>query len=341
MADLLIGVSAEPGANTDLIHEAGVSWVRQDFPFPFEDRMHGPVSPRYQEAKQQAERWVQADLKVMGVTPLPGIATLQPDPSGRLDWDWQRWAPAWCGKLGSEEFLRSYAGICAWMARDLAGIVPAWQIANELDHPAFLGPLTVRQSSQLLERSAIALRAADPSLFIGQNPSGRDLAYYLLGRLYPPHSSHMDYCGIDGYYGTWAPGGPETWGPRIAEFHELSQTPVLVNEFGFASEGGVMEEEERRSRVHSCQIRKWPHTWGAGHTPQAQAEFVRAAFDQFRAHRSLLVGVFFYRWEDQERCWACGSPDCPMETRWGLVDIAGQPKPSYHAFREGVEKLLA
>jgi hypothetical protein len=53
------------------------------------------------------------------------------------------------------------------------------------------------------------------------------------------------------------------------------------------------------------------------------------------------VGVFFYRWEDQERCWACGSPDCPMETRWGLVDLEGKPKPAYHAFKEGVERLLA
>jgi hypothetical protein len=28
-----------------------------------------------------------------------------------------------------------------------------------------------------------------------------------------------------------------------------------------------------------------------------------------------------------------------METAWGLVDTANQPKPAYHAFKAGVERL--
>ena len=48
-----------------------------------------------------------------------------------------------------------------------------------------------------------------------------------------------------------------------------------------------------------------------------------------RKHREMLLGAFFYRWEDQERCWQCGAPDCPAETAWGLVDKDGSPKPAF------------
>jgi len=38
--------------------------------------------------------------------------------------------------------------------------------------------------------------------------------------------------------------------------------------------------------------------------------------------------------------WQCGSPDCPIETAWGLVDGEGKPKPSLTAFKEGVDRLV-
>jgi len=90
----------------------------------------------------------------------------------------------------------------------------------------------------------------------------------------------------------------------------------------------------------NCPLRKRRHTWGPGHTPAGQAPFVRGTFEAFRSQRDALLGVFFYRWEDQEACWQCGSPDCPIETAWGLVDREGKPKASLTAFREGVDRLV-
>ena len=55
---------------------------------------------------------------------------------------------------------------------------------------------------------------------------------------------------------------------------------------------------------------------------------------------SGFIGMFFYGWEDQEKCW-CGRADCPRETRWGLVDLSGRAKPGLHASQEGVQSLLA
>ncbi len=122
--------------------------------------------------------------------------------------------------------------------------------------------------------------------------------------------------------------------------HGLTGAPIVVNEWGYASEGALMTEEELAQPGPNCQLRKWRHAWGPGHTPEGQAEFVRQAFEAFRAQRDVLAGVFFYRWEDQEQCWQCGSPDCPIETRWGLIDLKGNPKPAFYAFKEGVARLL-
>jgi hypothetical protein len=54
-------------------------------------------------------------------------------------------------------------------------------------------------------------------------------------------------------------------------------------------------------------------------------------------YREYLYGVFFYRWEDQAVCWQCGQPDCPVETCWGLVDENNRPKPSFFAWKAGIE----
>jgi hypothetical protein len=126
--------------------------------------------------------------------------------------------------------------------------------------------------------------------------------------------------------------------------YAITQTKVFVNEWGFSSAGEPMTPAERRSvsleGVAPCQYRRWLYTWGSGHSRENQAEYVRLAFDCFEEQREKLLGICFYRWEDQETCWQCGSPDCPMETAWGLVDIGNLPKPAYNTFKEGVKRIL-
>jgi hypothetical protein len=222
----------------------------------------------------------------------------------------------------------------------MRGMVPAWQIMNELDIAQFAGPLNPRQACDLITVAARGLKSADPSLVVGHNPAGAAEAYFFFGRLFGIPDRVVDYCGIDGYYGSWAEGGPEKWAGRIDELSRLTGAPILVNEWGFASRGGVQTEEERKSGKPSCGFKKWPHTWGDGHTAETQARFAKECYEVFRARKSNLLGAFFYRWEDQESCWQCGSPDCPCETAWGLVDLSGKPKPAYHAFKEGIRRLL-
>ena len=341
MHEPMIGASAYATADAELLREAGIGWVRLDFGFPFSGRIGAEVTEQYALQKADAAGLAAKGIGVMGVTPLPGIAVHRPDAQGQLALQWQDWLPAWCGPLGSDECLKAYEEACAWLADDLRRFVRAWQVANELDIEQFAGPLSPRQAAHLILHGARGLKSADASLIVGPNAAGSDKAYYLFGHLYGTNSGLLDYCGIDGYYGTWAPGGPDKWAERIGELHALTGAPVLINEWGFSSAGRLMTQKERRAGLPVCQLRKWAYKWGRGHTRKGQAEFVQAAFDAFCTQREALLGVFFYRWEDQERCWQCGAPDCPAETAWGLVDRNGRPKPSFHTFKEGVQRLLA
>ncbi len=344
MNNFVIGTSAFPNASIALMKGAGIDWVRQDFPFPFTDRIGGELSKQYQEERAIAQSWAAKGFKVMGVSPLPGSGGYKADSSGKMQFHWTSAFPDWAGAVGSDDYFRTYRQACAFLAHDLRGVVQMWQIANELDIELFAGPLNPRQGAELILHGAQGLKEADPALIVGPNTAGTGAAYYLYGRLYADPHTPLDYCGIDGYYGSWAEGGPENWAPRVAELYALTQKPVLVNEWGFASRGDVMSPEEvnaRNAGVTACQFRRWPATWGGGHTPEVQAQFVKQAMDGFVAQREKLMGMFFYRWEDQEHCWQCGSPDCPLEIAWGLVGVDNTPKPSYSAFKEGVQRLIS
>jgi len=342
MDEFIVGVSAFSNANPDLMKAAGIGWIRVDFPFPFVDHIGGTLSPEYIEARETARTWASKGVSLVGVTPLPGIGKFQPDPAGQMRMQWTDFFPAWMGAPGADNYYRAYGEVCSFLAHDMCGMVQAWQIANELDIPQFAGPLNLRQASELVVYGALGLKMADCELLVGTNSAGSPMSYYLFGRLYADRRVNLDYCGVDQYYGSWQAGGPDLWAARIAELFAITETRILVNEWGFSSAGEVMSAEEQRaflSGTAACQFRKWGHTWGAGHTRPNQAEYVRQAFDSFIAHKEKLIGLSFYRWEDQETCWQCGSPECPIETAWGLVDVANQPKPAYEAFREGVERL--
>ncbi|MDR2091417.1 MAG: endo-1,4-beta-xylanase [Clostridiales bacterium] len=69
------------------------------------------------------------------------------------------------------------------------------------------------------------------------------------------------------------------------------------------------------------------------HTPEGQAKFYADMIPRL-AKNPYIIGEFLYCWSDSDRCYVCGFEDCPTETRWGIVDRNGNPKPSYYAVRD-------
>ncbi|MDR3264324.1 MAG: hypothetical protein LBT30_08465 [Clostridiales bacterium] len=74
------------------------------------------------------------------------------------------------------------------------------------------------------------------------------------------------------------------------------------------------------------------------HTPQGQADFYSYMIPRL-ASNPYVIGEFVYCWSDSERCYICGFDDCPIETRWGLVDKNQVPKPAYEAVRAAFAKI--
>ena len=72
---------------------------------------------------------------------------------------------------------------------------------------------------------------------------------------------------------------------------------------------------------------------GYAHTPAGQAKFYNDLIG--RLYRlPFVAGAMIYCWSDAPFCGYCGQSDCPVETRWGLVDCDGAPKPAYYAVRK-------
>uniref|UniRef100_A0A7C4PH79 Uncharacterized protein n=1 Tax=Anaerolinea thermolimosa TaxID=229919 RepID=A0A7C4PH79_9CHLR len=340
MSELIIGTSALANANQDLLNEACIQWIRIDFPFPFQDKLGGELTPEYLNARQQAHTWAAKGFKIMGVTPLIGLGTYRATVEGGMEMIWNDWLPPYMGKPNTDQFLGNYRFVCAFLGDDLKQEVRAWQIANEMNHIQFSGPQKPRQACDLLIYGGLGIKEADPTLLVGWNSCLPVLSYYFYGRIHTHPMNPMDYVGIDAYYGTWDHGSPEDWEKKIIELYELTGAKVMINEWGYSSAGEVMTPEEARQNIPNCALKKWRFAWKGGHTPEIQAEFVQRALMVMANQRQLLLGMFFYRWEDQEACWQCGEADCPVETAWGLVDIHNRPKPAFYAFKEGVRQLI-
>jgi hypothetical protein len=132
----------------------------------------------------------------------------------------------------------------------------------------------------------------------------------------------------------------------FARLKAISDKPILVQEFGYASEGVTLTAQQTRDHPFAtahdrCKWRGWMRNWGDHeHTPEEQAEYVAECMEHFIAE-SRVIGAIIWRWDDAPHCWLCGRPStiCPGTGRWGLVDQAGNPKPALDAFRIGASRL--
>ena len=87
-----------------------------------------------------------------------------------------------------------------------------------------------------------------------------------------------------------------------------------------------------------CELPKTTVIPGYEHTPEGQAEFYKYILNHLY-NKPFVAGTIIYCYQDSEKCYICGQSDCPVETRWGLVDLNGEPKPSYYAVKEEYTKI--
>lgn len=96
--------------------------------------------------------------------------------------------------------------------------------------------------------------------------------------------------------------------------------------------GTKIMSSEYKAHIY-CQLAEDYYVTGYPHTPQGQADYMKAAIDDALT-LDYLCGSFVYCYADSDKCYVCGQSDCPVETGWGLVDGEGDPKPLYYAIQE-------
>lgn len=87
-----------------------------------------------------------------------------------------------------------------------------------------------------------------------------------------------------------------------------------------------------------CELQEGFGLYRYEHTPEGQAKFFEDTIPMV-ADLDYVIGMFVYCWQDSGDCYVCGQVECPVETKWGLVDYNGDPKPSYYAVKEAYAEL--
>lgn len=341
---MMIGAAAQrrprEAATTEfdyaLMRDAGIGWVRLGFRAPFADETMTATTAEFQAQEREVERIASHGLKLMAYTPFPGG---DPDIGGHY--------PAWGGPPGGEGYLAHYEAVCAWLAERFRGVADAWQIANELNLPFWAGDLSPDQAVAFLQHGGRGVKRGHPEALVGFNMAGfGETAMAMYAQLFgPPPAADaiaFDYVGCDGYM------APDLWPDKFAQLKAITDRPIVVQEFGYASAGITLSEEQTRAHPFTdahdrCRWLGWPHSWeDHGHTPADQAAYVARCLELFAAE-PRVSGAFIWRWDDAPRCWLCGRPSshCPGTGRWGLVDEEGRPKPALDAFRTRAARLLA
>lgn len=331
----MIGLTPAGDFHPALVRDAGIRWLRVGVGFPFDDRVGGRLRESFVKGVGKLRSLHAQGFQLLCGTGSPGSYRYD---AAKKQTTWQPSLPEWAGTHEEDRYYETLEASCAEMARQLRGVVSWWKISNEPDIDIFRGPLNDEQINRFLLAGARGILAGNPDAKCGINLGGpNDKARALAAAIYQINDSPFDFIGIDGYFGSWQRGGPENWPAFIDEAHAITGKPVIIAEWGYSSlqEGPIADDPERKKPYNQdvCKAKRWGKVWRERHTPEEQAEYVRACVPIFAEHPHC-IGNFFFRYGDTETCWQCGQPLCPAECAWGMVAVDGTPKPAYHALRE-------
>lgn len=304
-----------------LMSELGAGWIRTALThYPFMDPGRNRLNEEFLAFEHIIRKTRASGFRLMVVTYLP------------------KHLPKSFGKPGSNEYFKNCKDLCAFLAGYFSAEIQHWVISNEMNLEMFRKPLTMDEALQYLKSCGEGIKEGNPSSEICVNMAGFDeSAFAMFKKLFQDGPSIFDYAGADGYFGSWHPGGPSGWDSALERLYAVAKRPILIQEFGYSSKGSVMTDDERATGIYPCKLKKWWFKWKNGHTEEEQAEYLKKAVEVFLSKR-YVAGAFYFCWKDQERCWQCGSPNCPVETGWGLVDTKGRPKPSYYAYQQIIKE---
>lgn len=355
---------AEP--QYDLLKGANIGWIRDDIPFAF--NKDGSLSQSYINWKAETKAYADNGLKVMAITPYPedfieyGLDPRVPENKQAIQ-DIAKFylndlkdivgAFQITNEMGIDRFTLP---LTLEEAADFIGmqLEAMYPDRGDIIIGYNLGGLAILQLPGLMKQYHKYCDYVGLDMYLGcfepvlKNPNqyitilnfvrritGKpiimcEFGYIGLGE---PKTKEEKQAILEGYGFSSEKEARENIDEFIANL-----PPDLADEFDkYADETPEYRANQMFDGEYSNHLyRELPEgfgLYGFPHTPEGQADFFSYVIPKVR-NLDYVVGSFIYCWEDSGDCYVCGQTDCPVETKWGLIDGEGNPKPSYYAVKE-------
>ena len=351
----------------DLLNEAGIEWFRDDIPFPF--NADGTISEHYKHWKKESEEFVKNGVKIFGITPYPDdyIAYgLDPrDPASREGiQDIARFymndlkdivgAFQITNEMGIDRFTLPLTldEAAEFIGMQLEAMYP---IRGDIIIGYNLGGISIISLPFKMMKYHKYCDYVGLDMYLGCfEPVLKNVNQYfvILDFVRRVTNKPVIMCEF-GYIGY---GEPKTEAEKTAilqkygynsEAEARKDIDRFINNLPRSMKEEIIEDysdrtpDERASLIFDgeysnhlyCELAEGTGLYGFAHTPEGQADFYEYLIPKIM-EVDYVIGAFVYCWGDSDSCYVCGQTDCPVETGWGLVDGAGNPKPSYYAVKE-------
>jgi hypothetical protein len=358
---------AEP--DYELIKDANIEWFRDDIPFPYD--MDGNISQRYISWKEYAQGYVDEGIRIFGVTPYPADYIeygLDPrDPASKQGiQDIARFyiedlrgivgAFQITNEMGVDRFTypltmkeaRDFIGMQLEAMYPLKGdILIGYNLTAQSLMPPNILPLMMRDYHKYCDYVGmdIYLGCFEPVL------KNADQFVTVLKLIRQLTGKPIILCEF-GYISLGEPKSNKEKKEILMSYGYKSERKArkniddfinnlpeeLRNEFDkYADEtpeyrANLMFDGEFSNHLYR-ELEDGIGIYGFPHTYEGQANFFRYVIPKVR-RLDFVIGAIVYCWSDSSRCYVCGQEDCPVETKWGLVDGEGNPKPAYYAVKD-------
>jgi hypothetical protein len=358
---------AEP--DYELIKDANIGWFRDDIPFPYD--ADGNISKSYKSWKKSAKKYAKKGIKIFGITPYPddfieyGLDPRDPEDKEAIQ-DIARFyvndlkgivgAFQITNEMGVDRFTypltmeeaRDFIGMQLEAMYPIRGdILIGYNLTAQSLFPPDILPLMMKEYHQYCDYVGmdIYLGCFEPVL------KNADQTLAVLGLIRKLTGKPVILCEF-GYIGLGEPKTDAEKNAILQKYGYSSEKEAradidnfikalpeeLRNEFDrYADEtpeyrAELMFDGEFSNHLY-CELQDGFGLYGFPHTPEGQAEFFSYIIPKIR-ELDYVIGSIVYCWSDSGDCYVCGQADCPVETKWGLVDSEGNPKPAYYAVQE-------
>ncbi len=308
------------------LKDNGIDYVRIPFPYPFASDGETP-NMSYLTAKRIAKMFRSSNIKVFGQTFWPGGVGYN-SKTGSITWNSN--LPDVYSDFNDNYFYIASKAATKFIARDLKDITNVWLISNEPDMSTYTGNMTIEQIGRFINACAEGVKEGNPHAACGVNLFGtvwQDYSMLIVDEIYK-EGTHLDWVGLDNYFGTLTEGDPASWEKYLDAFYEKLKLPIIITEWSYSS-------------AETDPLDTFKYDWN-GHTrgKEAQGEYAAACMKVFSNHPEI-IGTFWYALSDSGvTCWECGNPDCRLYSDWGLLDSKGAPKASLLALKKAKDEYF-